>query len=307
MLNFATHYSGARVLVTGANGFIGEHLARTLADQGAEVVGVYRSQPVDTLKINWQQCDLSDLNAVKRLLADAKPDYLFHLASHVLGRRDPDVVLSTFNSNLVSTVNLLTLCQEQDLQRIVLSNSLEEPERGDPHAVPSSPYAASKFAASAYGRMFHALYDMPVAIARIFMVYGPAQKDMKKLIPYVITELLHHRAPSLSSGVRPVDWIFVADLVQGLLAMGATDQVNGETIDLGSGSTHSVREVVEKLAEMIDNGVEPSFGALQDRAMEQVQMADVSATEKCTGWRPHTTLEDGLRQTIDWVAQTINV
>jgi nucleoside-diphosphate-sugar epimerase len=91
-----------------------------------------------------------------------------------------------------------------------------------------SPYAAAKFAASAYGRMFHALYHTPVTILRLFMVYGPGQQDLRKLVPYVTLALLKGEMPRVSSGVREVDRIYVDDVAAGYLAAATATGVEGE-------------------------------------------------------------------------------
>jgi len=183
---------------------------------------------------------------------------------------------------------------------MVLTNSVEEPDRGDPEAVPSSPYAASKFAASAYARMFHALYGLPTVVARVFMVYGPDQKDRRKLVPYTILKALDGEAPELSSGVRKVDWIYVDDVVDGLLQLGVKPGLEGETIELGSGRAHTVREVVEEVLRQIDPTIEGRFGALAERAMEQERLANVDEARAKADWQTKVALEDGLARTIAW-------
>ena len=129
---------------------------------------------------------------------DIRPDVIFHLASHVKGAPNLEHVLPTFRSNLQSTVNLLTLATEKGCQRMVITGSLAEPEPGTKQTFPSAPYAAAKWASSGYARMFHALYKLPVVIARVFMVYGPAQQDLTKLIPYVTLSLLRGRGRRLA-------------------------------------------------------------------------------------------------------------
>jgi UDP-glucose 4-epimerase len=99
--------------------------------------------------------------------------------------------------------------------------------------VPCSPYAAAKWSVSGYARMFRALYQIPVVIAKIFMVYGSGQTDHTKLIPYVILSLLRGEAPRLSSGVRLVDWIFVDDVVDGLIGCAQTHGIDGRTVEFG--------------------------------------------------------------------------
>jgi nucleoside-diphosphate-sugar epimerase len=228
------------------------------------------------------------------------PIYVFHLASHVSGSRDLDTVLPTFTANLGSTVNLLRALAGGSCRRVVLAGSMEEPF-GDPDsAVPCSPYAAAKWAASMYARFFHAHYSVPVVTARIFMVYGPAQMELRRLIPYVILSLLLDRSPRLSSGERPVDWIYVEDVVDGLLALAAIAGITGESIDIGTGELVTIRRVVELIQETTGAGAEPLFGTLADRPMEAVRGADCDASLDKIRWKPSTPLRVGLRKTVRW-------
>ena len=155
-------------------------------------------------------------------------------------------------------------------------------------------------AASAYARMCHALYKTPVTIARIFMVYGPGQKDTKKLVPYTILSLLRGSAPRLTSGERPVDWIYVRDVAEGLMAIAHSGGLEGRTVDLGSGSLVSVRQVVENISDIINNAVRPEFGSLAQRPMEQVRKANSQETRDLLGWQPRTSLRAGLEATVQW-------
>jgi len=139
-----------------------------------------------------------------------------------------------------------------------------------------------------------------VVIARLFMVYGPGQQDMTKLIPYVTLSLLRNEAPQLSSGTRQIDWIYVEDIVDGLIAAAQAPDIEGSTIDLGSGSLVPIRTVVEHLVNLVNPTIDPLFGALHDRPMEQVQVAKVSETFDKIGWKPTVSLEKGLALTVDW-------
>lgn len=294
-------FSGRKILVTGASGFIGSHLCRRLCDSGAEVHGISRSGDSNGRKCShWWQGDLGESEIVRNVLITIRPDIIFHLASYVVGARDLENVLPTFRSNLASTVNLLTVASQISCSRIILIGSLEEPEQGDVNAVPSSPYAAAKWASTAYARMFHALYDTPVVIARLFMVYGPGQQDLHKLIPYVTLSLLRKQAPKLTSGQREVDWIYVEDVVEGLVAIAQAPNVEGRVIDLGSGVCVSIRTVVEQLTSMIDSHVRPVFGSMPDRPTEQVRVANTANTCDIIGWKSVTSLEKGLEYTVDW-------
>jgi UDP-glucose 4-epimerase len=250
--------------------------------------------------LHWWRCDLAEVAGVQRVLHKIRPDVIFHLAGEVVGSRSADCVMPTFRSNLMSTINLLTVAGEIGSPRVVLSGSLEEPRPEEREAIPCSPYAAAKWASSAYARMFCALYQLPVVIVRIFMVYGPAQRDLKKLIPYVIFSLLRGEAPKLSSGTRLVDWIYVEDVMEGLLMAGQSHSTNGSTIDIGSGQLVPIRTVVEFLVNTVNPRINPLFGAIPDRSFEQIRKADVAKSKASMGWTPTTSLQEGLRRTVDW-------
>ena len=108
-------------MVTGASGFIGSHLCRRLYDSGAEVHAISRAERPNDSSFHWWQGDLSETVRVRSLMAAIKPDLIFHLASHVVGARDSELVLPTFRSNLMSTVNLLAAAGEVGCRRIVLT------------------------------------------------------------------------------------------------------------------------------------------------------------------------------------------
>jgi len=227
-----------------------------------------------------------------------RPDMTYHLASLVMGSRGLEMVLPILQNNFLTAFNLLLATAESGAGRLVLAGSFEEPDDSDP--TPCSPYAAAKGAASDYARMFGALYQTAVVMTKISMVYGPGQADLTKLVPYVTTAFLCGERPKLSSGIRLVDWICVDDVVEGLIACGHASGVEGRTVDLGSGEACAVREVVQQLKDLIPGAPEPLFGAIPDRPFERIGKADVAASFKMIGWKPSTTLQAGLRRTVDW-------
>ena len=296
----ANDLMGRTALVTGASGFIGSRLCQSLRAAGAIVHGVSRSIRTGGGCERWWRSDLTELDGVRGIMNTVRPHFVFHLASEVVGNRDVAIIPSTFKGNLTSAVNLLTAATENGGSRILLIGSLEEPEPGMEWAVPSSPYAAAKYAASTYGRMFHRLYGTQVVFLRLFMVYGPAQRDLKKLVPYVTLSLLEKRAPELSSGQRRVDWIYVDDVVQALMAAAVAPHVDGKTLDVGSGELVTVREVVDELVRQINPSIEPRFGAVAERPYEQERKADVAAITAALDWRPRVALKEGLANTVQW-------
>jgi nucleoside-diphosphate-sugar epimerase len=280
-------------LVTGATGFIGGALAKRLREAGATVVGVSRGpQPAGGDCDRWWQTDLGDLATVRHLFDSARPDLVFHLAGMVAGARSVELVLPMLLANLGAA-------QERGI-RLLLTGSLEEAQPDGSWPVPASPYAAAKLAAGAYARMFHELYRVQAVWLRLFMVYGPAQPDTRKLVPYVTLSLLRGETPELSSGTRLVDWIYIDDVVDAFLAAAVTPGGEGMPLDVGSGQLTTVRTVVEELVRIVDPSIAPRFGAVGDRPLEQVRVADVAATAARLGWAPRTSLRLGLEKTVDW-------
>jgi nucleoside-diphosphate-sugar epimerase len=297
-----TALTGRRTLVTGATGFIGSALRQRLLDMGAEVHGVARTARANSYssQMRWWAADLADEEAAIRVLSDVRPDVVFHLASHVSGDRSYAAVSPTVRNNLLTTTNLLTAACESGHPRVVLAGSMEECAPGDPNPVPGSPYAAAKTAAAAYGRMFHALYALPVVHLRVFMVYGPGPQDIDKLVPYVTCSLLRGKPPLLSSGMREIDWVYIDDVVDAFVAAADAPDAVGSTIDVGSGGLLTIRAIVEELARLVGGEAEPQFGALADRPLERRRTADLAPARELLGWTPTTSVPTGLSRTVAW-------
>jgi UDP-glucose 4-epimerase len=293
-------YADAKALVTGGAGFIGSRVCDLLRAAGWTVHSVSRrAAGAKSAQRHWQ-LDLTDAAATQELVKEVRPDYVFHLASHVWGAPDLKHVLPTFHNNLQTTVNLLHALAGTECRKFIITGSLVEPEARSGASVPGAPYAASKWAASDYVRMFHVLYHLPGAIARVFMVYGPAQQDPTKLIPYVIEQVLKGEAPQITSGKRQIDWVYVDDIAVGLARMAVLPATAGQTVDLGSGSLITTAELVETVCELMGAKARPIFGALPDRPMEPVTAARSDETRRLLGWAPETSLAEGLRRTIAW-------
>lgn len=288
----------ASILVTGASGFIGGKLCSDLVQRGHQVFGVVHRDIALPNGVIPLHADVSQADQVREIIDGQKPDVIFHLASLVTGERSIDLVLPTFVANVASTVYLMDAAVRNECCRFVVAGSLEEARSVD--EPPSSPYAAAKGAATAYARMFHVLYQLPVVVARISMTYGPGQKDEKKLIPYVINSLLDGKTPEVSSGIRRVDWVYVDDVVKCLARLAEDDRLIGHTVDIGSGELVSVRTVVKRISHLMASNVPLRFDPGADRPLEQARIANVARTASLLGWYPQTSLDAGLQATISW-------
>jgi nucleoside-diphosphate-sugar epimerase len=290
--------ANSRVLVSGAAGFLGSHLCDRLREHGADVHAVSRSDRTgDAGGVRWWSSAFDDAAEIERILRAVRPDVVYPLGGHVTAAPEVGHVLPTFTSLLASTVALLSLAPELGVSRIVLAASSTEPR--DESGAPGSPYAAAKWCATVYARMFYDLYRTPVVVTRPFMTYGPGQ-DGSKVVPYTIDSLLRGDVPRLSGGSLAADWIYVVGVVDGLHKAGTAPDAVGQEIELGTGTLTTVREVVERIVTSIEPGVEPEFGALPDRPKEEVRAADVDHSWARLGWRATTSLATGLERTIAW-------
>ena len=295
--------AGRRVVITGASGFLGSHLRGRLQRIGAEVHGVSRTHrraaAADEPATCWWQADTSDLVQVEKLFQETRPNVIFHLSGLSSAAPGIEMVLPTFQSLLGSAVNVMTVASHLADCRVVLAASLTEPSPGQAEPTPSSPYAAAKWAAGTYARMFHRLYGLPVVMVRPFMTYGPYQ-DRRKIIPYMTLSLLGGTAPELSSGTQQFDWIYVDDVTDGFIAAAVSSNLEGSTIDLGSGSAMSVREIADRLVQLLDTPLRPVFGARENRPLELVRTANLEEAFAKLRWRPTVSLDEGLRRTVEW-------
>jgi nucleoside-diphosphate-sugar epimerase len=290
-----------KILVTGGSGFIGQQLCRRLQRDGHEVHATSRKPMLPNgTGPRWHPADLADLSAACKIVAHVEPEVIFHLAGAVGAGTELSLVLPTFQSLLTSTVNLLLAAKKVGCKRIILSGSLTEPFGADVGmATPQAPYAAAKWAAACYGRMFYGLYSTPVIVLRPFMTYGPGQAHTK-LVPSVTLSLLRRERPRLSSGKYCSDWVYISDVIEGFVAAATAPGIEGKTIDLGSGTLIPLRDIVNRLVAIVGNGIEAEFGALPDRPGENTRCAATLLAAQSLGWRTTTSLESGLQQTVDW-------
>lgn len=286
--------AGKKVLVTGATGFIGTHLCQTLARHGAKVHAVTRSRtPYSAPGLVWHHVDLTALDATEACLSRVRADVVFELCSHAHGERDLSLVAATFRGELLSTIHVLTALAKVGCARAVLAGSMEEPRAGD---TPSSPYAAAKAASRLYADLFHHEYKVPVVMPRIFMTYGPGQAA-KKFVAYCTRAMLAGEPVHIRAPQRSADWVFVHDVVDGLIHTAVATEVEGRTMDLGTGQLTTLLEVARIIQELTCSTSEIHADAAAT-ATPPGREADVVATRKFVGWSANTPLVNGLMQTV---------
>lgn len=293
--------SDARVLVTGSNGFIGRHLCHSLHAQGAQLVLLQREpHPVPWPSARCIHAQIHDRADIAATLRQVQPDIVFHLAGFVSGDRSREAVVNAFDGNVIFSANILLTCLTQlPHTRVIFTSSLEASNPLRDPASTGSAYGISKLMVEVLCGELHELYNSPMFTARLGMVYGPGDANTCRLVPAVIRAFLNNEAPHLSSGRRRSDWVYIDDVVAGLVAMAAARELPHPALDLASGELHSVREVSELIASLMRATLPIHFDPSLDRAREQERVADMATTRQLLQLGAATELRTGLARTVE--------
>lgn len=312
---------GRTVLVTGADGFIGSHLVERLVAEGANVRAfcLYNSQG------SWGWLDESDAStkrAIEVRLGDIRDsrfveaavdgvDVVVHLAALVAIPYSYSAPESFVDTNVRGTLNVLEAARKGAVKRVVHTSTSEV--YGTPATLPiresdslnaHSPYAATKVAADQLAMSYFRSFGTPVTTLRPFNTYGPRQST-RAVLPTILTQLLGgKRSVALGRTDTRRDMTFVSDTVDGFVRACGVPGIEGDTIQLGTGLSHSIEELFATACRVL--GVEADI-KLDSRRLRPdlsevlVLQSDPSRARERLGWRAEVALEDGIRRTADWL------
>ncbi len=314
-------WKDVNVLVTGASGFVGSWITRALVDRGAQVVVLLRDEvpgsPLEHMGVRSRlravlRGDLTDFRAVERAFNEYEVGACFHLAAQAIvgiANRSP---LSTFESNIKGTWNVLEAARNSEaLERLVVASSDkaygEQPELPytEEHCLNGlHPYDASKACADILARTYHNTYGLPVAVARCANIYGGGDLNFSRLVPDTVRAALQGRNPIIRSDGTPVrDYIYIKDAVTAYLTLGdKLKKVKGGAFNFGSNAPISVLELVNEILEVAGRkDLKPVIRG-RGRVKGEIDRQYLSSekAEKLLGWRVKYPLREGLRETIEW-------
>jgi len=318
--------SFSTLLVTGAEGFIGSHLVEALVRQGRNVraMALYNSFGhfgwLDTLpaatrdKIELIMGDVRDPFSVRQAMQGV--DAVMHLAALIAIPYSYIAPASYVDTNVTGTLNVVQAARDLGIKKVVHISTSEVYGTAQQVPIPEthplvgqSPYSASKIGADQMAYSYFCAFGTPVAIARPFNTYGPRQ-SMRAVIPTIILQALSN-APDLSLGaLKPTrDFNFVADTVAGMIAVLDSEKSIGQTINIGSGNEISVGDTVSLIGKLTGKKLDVKTDAarLRPDASEVERLCcDNSKAVKLLGWKPQYSLEQGLKETIEWFKKPDN-
>jgi len=315
-----------KILVTGADGFIGSHLVEFLIDKGYEVRAFVYYNSFNTWgwlesfskeqleKIEIFAGDIRDPNGVREAMKDI--DVVYHLAALIaipFSYHSPDSYVDT---NIKGTLNVLQAAREFKTKRILITSTSEV--YGSAKYVPidenhpfqgQSPYSATKIGADRLAESFYRSFDLPLTIVRPFNTYGPRQ-SARAVIPTIITQLLEGKETIKLGDLTPTrDFNFVKDTVKGFIEIANSDLTIGEEVNIATQKEISIKELAEELI----NQINPKAKIVCDEQRLRPEKSEVNRLlgsnekiKRLTNWEPEYSFEKGLSETIEWIKNNLD-
>ncbi|MGE5112263.1 MAG: GDP-mannose 4,6-dehydratase [Acidobacteriaceae bacterium] len=318
------NWTSKSVLVTGAGGFIGSHLAEALVRAGARTRAMVRYNSAG----RWGWLDSSELkNDMEVVPGDVREfdsvtravkgvDVVFHLAALIAIPYSYESPSSYVSSNIIGTLNLLQAARDAGVNRVVHTSTSEvygtarEIPISEEHPLQAqSPYSATKIGADKIAESFHLSFGMPVSIVRPFNTYGPRQ-SARAIIPTILTQALTGQSIHVGNINPTRDFNFVEDTVRGFLLNAASENAIGRVINLGTGTEISIGELAKTICSLAgtrceiiqdDHRVRPA-GSEVERLC-----ADNRVARELLGWSPQVSLREGLQRTMEWVRTNLGL
>lgn len=316
--------TSSRVLVTGADGFIGSHLTDMLLERGYNVRALAQYNSFNNLgwlegnrhpRLEIVTGDVRDQSFCRSIACGC--DTIYHLAALIAIPYSYVAPESYVDTNIKGTLNMCVAARDAGTRRLVVTSTSEVygtaitvPIPETHPRQPQSPYSATKIGADALARSFFNAFDLPVVIARPFNTYGPRQ-SARAIIPTIISQIAAgHREIKVGDLSPTRDFNFVTDTCRGFIALGETPGIEGRDINIATCTEISMQETLQTIARLMGADIEWIVDPqrLRPSKSEVFRLCgDNTLITSLTSWRPEVTLEEGLRRTIDWFTKPENL
>lgn len=313
-----------KVLVTGADGFIGSHLVEALLNEGYAVraLSQYNSfnnwgwlEEISNPDLEVVTGDVRDPNLCRHITEGCSTVY--HLAALIAIPYSYVAPDSYVDTNIKGTLNMCQAARDCGVKRLVVTSTSEiygtaryVPIDEKHPKQPQSPYSATKIGADAIALSFHNAFNLPVVIARPFNAYGPRQ-SARAIIPTIITQIANGEREIKVGDLTPTrDFNFVKDTAAGFIALGKAEGIEGKEINIATGTEVSMKETLEMIARLMDADVKYVVdpARLRPSGSEVFRLCgDNTLITSLTDWRPRYDLEKGLAETIEWFTKSENL
>jgi len=316
-----SEYENKVVLITGGAGCVGSNLSRKISGLDAKKViildnlsSAYEWNIPKAKNVSFVKGDILDDEMLKRVFKE-KPDYVFHLAAHFANQNSVDNPETDLMINGIGTLKVLQYAHLSNVKRLVYSSSgcgvygLDSKMPFEEHDISISlhtPYQVTKLLGELYTNYFHNLYDLPIANARFFNVFGPGEVPGKyrNVIPNFMYWSMNGRAlPITGDGTETRDWTYVDDIINGLLAMGIKEEAVGEAINLGSGHDQRVIDMANIINRLTGNDSGIVFTERRDWDVKNKLLSSIKKAKKLLGYSPQMKFEDGLKKVHEWFVE----
>jgi len=303
-MKLETKFKNKKVLITGAEGFIGRHLIDALLGYRTEIHGIYFKKLNKNIsgKVFWYKVDIRNKEKLRQLVQKIKPDFIFHLAALLVKGDKPKEINQIIETNLVGTSNLLQALEGIKFSKLIFLGSGDEygqnkaPFRETQTPLPQSAYAFSKTAAVNLCLTYSRTLNYPIVALRPSVVYGPGQKS-KMFIPSLLNTLLKNKPLEISGGEQTRDFLYVDDLIKAIL-VAAMSNVKGEIINIGNGKSYQLKVIIEKAKKLIGSKSKITFTPYRQKEIMNYSF-NISKAKKLLNWQPHYTLDSGIEKTIE--------
>ncbi|MCW2279263.1 NAD-dependent epimerase/dehydratase family protein [Heliophilum fasciatum] len=300
-----------KVLVTGANGFIGAHLARRLVQENAQVaVSVRESSDVwrlDEIKadIDIHKVDLRDFSAVENCIKQTKPDFIFHVGAYGVDSRQKEY-LTAANTNIIGTMNMINATKSTGCKKFINVGTCmeygdkQEIIREDAHLEPDSIYGSTKASATIIAHQIAAEHHIDIVTLRPFGIFGE-KEGTHKFFPYIILSILEGKEVHLTPCEQYRDYCYIENIMDGFILAAQNESVKNEIFNIGSGEVRKLKVYVDMIYKEMGISQRPQYGALAYRKNEVwKQQPDTSKIRNALAWQPKVDLTEGIARTVRW-------
>lgn len=303
-------FSNSKILIVGGTGFIGQHLSSRCLKAGADVtcIGVSAEKYLkdnSTENFKMLKVDVRNKNELKMRLNGKCFDYVFNLGGYIDHLPYSKGGRELIEQHFTGTLNLIDCLDWKNLKGFVQVGSSDEygdapaPQHEGLREMPVSPYSLGKVASTHYLQMLSRTEGFPGVVLRFFLVYGPRQ-DERRFLPQIIKGCLKDESFEATKGEQLRDFCYVDDVVDAMIKAALLPEAKGHVINIASGAPISIRSMIEKVVGLIGKG-RPLFGARPYREGESMGLyADVTLAKTLLGWQAQTSLDEGLRKTIEY-------